>query len=74
MILKTTEIFSKNMIKNKNIDYKKYIKDKKTNGKLSFIVVAFIPIIRLVVWGVIIFLIFAREKDLDILFTYKKGE
>lgn len=69
IIFIATSKFAKEMIKNrKDIDYKEYIKNKEIKGKLSFTVVSFIPIMRLVTWGVMIFIIFARKEDLDKLF------
>ena len=66
IILIATNMFVKEIVKDKNIDYKKYIKNKNIKGKLSFIVIiSFIPVIRLVVWGVMIWLIGADEQHLD---------
>lgn len=65
VILNMTFVFGKEMIKNKDIDYKVYIKDKEIKGKLSFTIISFIPIIRLIVWCVMIFVIFASQDTLD---------
>lgn len=69
IILHLTSKFCKEMIKNKDIDYKEYIKNKQPKGKLSFIVISFIPIIRLLVWGSMVFLAFASKEALDHLFN-----
>lgn len=67
IILIATDKFAKEIIKNKKIDYKKYVKDK-TKTKISYIVISFIPVIRLIVWCSIIYLTIADEEALDRLF------
>lgn len=67
IILTATSKFAGEIIKNKDIDYKKYIKEK-SDANLNYILVSFIPVIRLIVWGVMIYLIGADEKSLDKLF------
>lgn len=65
VILNMTFVFGKEMMKNKDIDYKVYIKDKEIKGKLSFTIISFIPIIRLIFWCVMIFVVFASQDTLD---------
>lgn len=56
--------------KTKNINYKKYVKNKTT--KINYFVVSLIPIFRVFVWGVLIWLIAADETQLDKLFNKTK--
>ncbi len=70
IILITTSKFTGEIIRNKDIDYTKYINNK-SKTKLNFLLVSFIPIIRLAVWGVMIYLIGADEKSLDKLLNNK---
>ena len=72
IILTATSKFAGEIIKNKDIDYKKYIKNRKPTIKINFTLISFIPVIRLIEWVVMIYLIFADEKSLDKLF--KKAE
>ena len=72
IILIATDKFGKAIIKNKDIDYSKYIKNGKS--KVSYFVIAFIPVIRLIVWGTMLFLVVADEEMLDKLFKDKSNE
>jgi hypothetical protein len=68
IVLNATDKFAKEIIKNKDIDYKKYTKGKsKTN--ISYTSISFIPIIRLIYWLIMIYVIGADEKSLDRLFN-----
>ena len=68
MILTATGTFANRSRKSRNIDFKKYLKNRKPI-KVSYLLMACIPIIRLIAFGIEIFLAGADEKQLDILFN-----
>lgn len=66
MVLKATESFGNGIMKNRtDVNYENYIKGTTIKAKMNFIVISFIPIIRLIVWGLLIFVAFASKEDLD---------
>lgn len=73
IILTATAKIAKPIMKNKGIDYGKYFKNK-SKTKISLFTISFIPIIRLVIWFMIIILIGADEKKMDELFLKNKEE
>lgn len=73
IILIATDKFVGGIIKNKKINYKKYTKGK-GKANISYMVVSFIPVVRAFVWGVMIYLAGADEKNLDKLFEDKTVE
>lgn len=73
IILIATTKMAKPIMKNKGIDYSKYFKNK-SKTKISLFTVSFIPIIRLITWGMILVLIGADEKQMDQWFLKNKEE
>lgn len=71
ILLSATEKIAKEFIKNKEIDYKKYTKEK-SKTKISYITIAFIPILRFLIFIMMLFLAFADEKMLNKIFKDKE--
>lgn len=71
VLLTATEKVAEEIIKSKDIDYKKYVKGK-SNRKISNITIAFIPILRFLMFVMMLFLAFADEKMLDKIFKDKE--
>lgn len=70
ILLITTEKVAKAFIKGRNVELKKYIKGDKI--KISYITIAFIPILRFLMFVMMLFLAFADEKMLDRIFEDKE--
>ena len=71
ILLITTDKIAKAFIKNRNVDYKKYTKEK-SKIKISYITIAFIPILRFLMFVMMLFLAFADEKMLNKIFKDKE--
>ena len=71
VVLSATNHLMKVICRDKDIDYSKYIKNKKKT-RISFIIVALIPILRLLFFGTMIFMIGADEEQLDKIFNTEK--
>lgn len=71
ILLITTDKVAKAFIKGRKVDYKKYTKGK-LKIKISYITVAFIPILRFLMFIMMLFLAFADEKMLDKIFKDKE--
>ena len=71
ILLTTTEKVAKAFIKGRDVDYKKYIKGK-SKIKINYITIAFIPILRFLMFVIMLFLAFADEKMLDKIFEDKE--
>lgn len=70
ILLIATEQVVKAFIKGRNVDLKKYTKGDKI--KISYITIALIPILRFLMFVMMLFLAFADEKMLDKIFKEKE--
>jgi len=71
ILLIATNKVAEAFIKSRNVDYKKYTKGK-SKIKISYITIAFIPILRFLMFAMMLFLTFADEKMLDKIFEEKE--